>query len=86
VEIGLANLSLADLPAGSAGRITSVEVGGLLRRRIMDLGMLPGTQVRCVRKAPWGDPVALQVRGSIIALRAEDLRKIKISPIINREG
>ncbi|NLW44819.1 MAG: ferrous iron transport protein A [Syntrophomonadaceae bacterium] len=86
MEIGLANLSLADLPAGSAGCITSVEVGGLLRRRIMDLGMLPGTQVRCVRKAPWGDPVALQVRGSIIALRAEDLRKIKISPIINREG
>ena len=85
MEIGLANLSLADLPAGSAGCITSVEVGGLLRRRIMDLGMLPGTQVRCVRKAPWGDPLPC-VRGSIIALRAEDLRKIKISPIINREG
>ncbi len=86
MESGPANLSLADLPTGSAGCITSVEVGGLLRRRILDLGMIPGTQVRCVRKAPWGDPVALQVRGSIIALRAEDLKRIKISPLINREG
>ncbi|MGI6514431.1 MAG: FeoA family protein [Syntrophomonadales bacterium] len=81
MEIGTASLSLADLPAGSAGCITSVEVGGLLRRRILDLGMIPGTQVRCVRKAPWGDPVALQVRGSIIALRAEDLKRIKVSPL-----
>lgn len=74
------SLSLADLSIGSAGRIVSLELGGLLRRRILDLGMVPGTQVRCVRKSPSGDPIAFQVRGSIIALRTEDLKKIKVFP------
>jgi ferrous iron transport protein A len=74
-------LSLADLTVGTAGRISSVELNGLLRRRILDLGMIPGTQVECIRKSPVGDPIAFRVRNTTIALRSDDANLIKVYPL-----
>ncbi|BBB92156.1 MAG TPA: FeoA family protein [Methylomusa anaerophila] len=74
-------LSLADLTVGTTGKISSVELDGLLRRRILDLGILPGTSVQCVRKSPAGDPIAFSVRGTTIALRSNDASLIKVYPI-----
>ncbi len=71
-------LSLSDLAVGSAGRVNSVELAGLLRRRILDLGIIPGTVIECIRKSPTGDPTAYFVRGTIIALRSDDASQIKV--------
>lgn len=73
--------SLADLTVGTTCKISSIELNGLLRRRILDLGILPGTQVQCVRKSPAGDPIAFKVRNTIIALRSNDASLIKVSPV-----
>jgi len=43
-----------------------------MRRRLMDIGLVEGTQVMCVQQAPSGDPVAYGIRGAVIALRRED--------------
>ncbi|HMM23026.1 MAG TPA: FeoA family protein [Selenomonadales bacterium] len=72
--------SLADLKVGTTGKISSIELDGLLRRRILDLGILPGTQVQCVRKSPAGDPIAFRVRDTTIALRSDDASLIKVYP------
>jgi ferrous iron transport protein A len=74
-------LSLADLPVGSTCLVSSVELTGLLRRRILDLGIIPGTVVECIRKNPAGDPTAYGVRGATIALRHDDASQIKVSLI-----
>lgn len=74
-------LSLADLTVGTAGRISSVELDGLLRRRILDLGMVPGTQIECIRKSPVGDPIAFRVRNTTIALRSDAANLIKVYPL-----
>lgn len=71
--------SLADLTVGTTGRISSVELGGLLRRRVLDLGMVPGTQVKCIRRSPAGDPIAFRVRNTTIALRSDDASLVKVS-------
>lgn len=71
-------LSLSDLTVGSSCRVNSVELVGLLRRRILDLGIIPGTVVECVRKSPAGDPIAYWVRGTMIALRSNDASQIKV--------
>lgn len=71
-------LSLADLIVGSTAKIASIELEGLLRRRVLDLGILPGTQVKCVRRSPAGDPIAFKVRDTVIALRSNDASLIKI--------
>jgi Fe2+ transport system protein FeoA len=51
-----------------------VEVGGerSFRRRLMELGFLPGTRVRLVRRAEGGDLVEFEVRGSHISLRSSE--------------
>ena len=74
-------LSLSDLAVGATCKIASVELAGLIRRRILDLGILPGTKVKCVRRSPSGDPIAFQVRGTTIALRDVDASSIKICAI-----
>lgn len=71
--------SLASLSDGDACYINTIELDGLLRRRIFDLGMIPGTWVKCVRRSPSGNPIAYYVRGAIIALRNEDAACIKVN-------
>lgn len=48
------------------------------RRRLLDLGFVPGTIVEVERVSPLGDPVAYRVRGSVVALRSEQARLIRI--------
>lgn len=81
MQISENSLSLADLAIGATCTIASVELHGLLRRRVLDLGIIPGTPVECVRKSPAGDPIAFRVRGTTIALRSDDANLIKVYTI-----
>lgn len=47
-------------------------------RRLWDIGLVPGTRVKCVLKSPLGDPVAYKIRGAIIAIRKEEALKIGV--------
>ena len=73
-------IPLSQLPVGSRGRVAALNLEGLLRRRALDLGLVPGTLVECVRRSPAGDPVAYQVRGATIALRSENASQISVYP------
>lgn len=77
-------LSLAQLPVGAAARIRQILSTGSMRRRLQDLGLIEGTRVCCVQKSPAGDPVAYEIRGAVIALRADDSSNILIQPWENR--
>lgn len=50
------------------------------RRRLLDLGFIPGAVVGAVRRGPGGDPIAFRICGSIICLRSEDAKRILIRP------
>ncbi|MEN6350395.1 MAG: FeoA family protein [Syntrophomonas sp.] len=71
-------IPLSELPLGSFCRIASINTEGLLRRRMLDLGLIPGTIIESVRKSPSGDPTAYRVRGSLIALRSENADQITV--------
>ncbi|HHY99132.1 MAG TPA: ferrous iron transport protein A, partial [Firmicutes bacterium] len=49
-------LPLSDLPIGLRGEVISVGVTGAVRRRLLDLGLVPGTKIEAVRKSPVNDP------------------------------
>lgn len=51
------------------------------RRRIFDLGIIPGTEIKALQKSPLGDPGAYFIRGTVIALRNEDARKIIVETL-----
>ena len=73
--------TLAALKEGEVGRVIQLSQNcrGLERRRLMDLGILPGTLIGVDFKSPVGDPTAYRVRGSIIALRKEQASQIYIT-------
>ena len=72
------NQRLNALPEGASACVTGILATGSIRRRLLDLGLIEGTQVECVRKSPFGDPIAYLIRGAIIALRAEDSKNILV--------
>ena len=72
--------TLADLRPGDSALLTEVETRGAMRRRLLDLGLIPGAQVSCTLRSPAGDPSAYLIRGSVIALRAQDARTMRIAP------
>ena len=72
--------SLADLPLGQHAAIASIDCERRLARRLMEMGLLPGTRVRVVRVAPLGDPIELRVRNYSLSLRRAEAAKIVVSP------
>jgi len=71
-------LALNALPPGMCGRVETLAAQGLQRRRLMDMGMMPGAEVEALHTAPFGDPTAYKVQGVVIALRAGDAQKITV--------
>lgn len=70
--------NLACLREGECARVILLQNCGSIKRRLQDLGLVEGTQVRCVQKSPYGDPVAYEIRGAVIALRAEDAGNVLV--------
>jgi DtxR family Mn-dependent transcriptional regulator len=71
---------LTTLRAGEEALIAAIApaCSGAERRRLLDLGILPGTRIAAELVSPGGDPVAYRVRGSLIALRAGQAEHIQI--------
>lgn len=64
--------TLSSLTPGECGIVESIAHKSKIKRRLLDLGIIPGTKVSCVIKSPLGDPTAYFVRGALIALRNSD--------------
>ncbi|MDE7245124.1 MAG: ferrous iron transport protein A [Oscillospiraceae bacterium] len=71
-------LTLDRLPVGRRAAVTALSAPDILRRRLLDLGFVPGCSVAAVQESPWGDPVAYSVCGAVIALRRADARQIAV--------
>lgn len=71
-------MTLNELSEGKTARIESLRMEGRLRRRLMDIGMIPGTRVECLERGPFGGPVAFLVRGTVMAFRSSDLELITV--------
>ncbi len=72
--------SLADLPLGQPAEIVSIDCDRPISTRLMEMGLLPGTQVRVVRVAPLGDPIELRIRDYALSVRRADAAKIAVAP------
>jgi Fe2+ transport system protein FeoA len=68
------------------GRAVIERVGGqrAFRRRLMELGLLPGTEVEVVRVAPLGDPLELRVRGCSLSIRRAEARELQVRGVTAR--
>jgi len=71
--------TLKTLRPGMDARIICVHGQGALRRRIMEMGLTPGTRIRVRKIAPLGDPVEILVRGYALSLRRADAAMVEIA-------
>lgn len=66
------------------GRIVKVGGSGAIRRRLLDMGVVAGSEVEVTRVAPLGDPVEIKVRGYDLALRKEEAANIQVEVVYQR--
>lgn len=69
-------LRLSDILEDEICIVKSVDANTDIRRRLQDMGLIPGTCVQCVFKSPYGDPTAYLIRGALVALRKADAENI----------
>jgi DtxR family Mn-dependent transcriptional regulator len=74
---------LSALKIGQRGRVLGLSPAcrGPERRRLLDLGFVPGTEVMAEMQSPGGDPTGYRVRGTLIALRSEQAGLIRVSSL-----
>ena len=75
-----AAIPLLALAVGVPARIAEPDAGREIPRRLADLGFVPGTELCIVRRAPFGDPVELEIRGYRLCLRAEQIEALRVRP------
>jgi ferrous iron transport protein A len=71
-------INMRKMQDNQAGTISSVKVAGELGRRIRDMGLVPGTEIRIQGRAPLYDPVALRVMGATLTLRNNEADYIEV--------
>ncbi|MBU5426303.1 ferrous iron transport protein A [Tissierella pigra] len=64
-------ISLSSLSIGEKCKVKKLTSEGLIRRRMLDLGIIDNTIIEPLHQSPSGDPVAYSIRGAVIALRSE---------------
>ncbi|MDD3395125.1 MAG: FeoA family protein [Anaerotignum sp.] len=71
-------MTLDELPIGIEAVITQVGGEGVLRCRLLDMGLIPKTKIMVTKVAPMGDPIELRLRGYTLTIRIEDARSIQV--------
>jgi len=81
-EVVIEGVPLDSLEPGQSGVVTGISSlsRGVERRRLFDLGIIPGTTIDVEMVNPSGDPTAYRIRGSVIALRSNQARQIRVQP------
>ncbi|MGL4284602.1 FeoA family protein [Eubacterium aggregans] len=70
--------NLSELKPGQRGVVSSIDLKGLMRRKLLDMGVIPGVEVYVDKMAPFGDPIEIHLRGYALSIRKKDAEKIRI--------
>jgi len=76
----MSSIKLSEAQVGRKYLIVKIEGEGLVKRRILDMGLTPGTEITVVKVAPLGDPIEIMIKGFPISIR-----KGEASSVIVRE-
>ena len=71
-------IPLKSLKDGQSGQVEKIELEGATKRRLIEMGITPGTRVGVLKRAPLGDPIEVTVRGYELSLRKADAEQIEV--------
>ena len=75
----MGELPLSRLRDLESAVIERIEIQGRIKRRLVEMGITPGTRVEITKRAPLGDPIEISLRGYELTIRAEDADGIWVS-------
>ncbi len=73
--------TLANVPIGATARVINVAGDSALEQRILEMGLLPGAEVKVIRDALLGDPVEIKVMGYRLSLRRSEAACIEVEAV-----
>ena len=79
-------MTLAELKPGQQAEIIEVRGEGALRRRLLDMGLTPGTRLIMGTPAPSGDPLCIRIRSYVLSLRKADAEFIDVDHLQMARG
>lgn len=74
-------MTLGELKPNKTGIVIKIEGQGVIKRRLFDMGITPGTKITVRKMAPLGDPMEIELRGYIMGIRKEEANKISIEEV-----
>jgi len=74
----MVTFSLDDISVGSTVRVRDVAGGDAVAIRLLEMGVTPGVEIRLVGKAPFGDPLELELRGYRLSIRRQEAARVAI--------
>ncbi len=72
---------LNKLSPSTHAKVKRIEGSGHLRKKLLDMGIVPGSQLQVIKLAPLGDPIEVKVRGYHLSLRKEEARYVLVEVI-----
>ncbi len=70
--------SAASLEVGASGVVDDVEGSDATALRLLEMGLVPGTSITLIKRAPGGDPIQLRVRGFHLSLRIAEAGRVQL--------
>ena len=74
-------VSLKSLSDCESGVVERIELTGATKRRLIEMGITPGTRVGVLKRAPLGDPIEILLRGFSLTIRGDDAEKILVAEV-----
>jgi ferrous iron transport protein A len=71
-------LTLDRLAVGEQGSVDDIAGDDEISIRLMEMGLIPGTEFRVVGMAPWGDPIEIELRGYRLSLRRTEGQRVRV--------
>ena len=78
-------MTLDHLAIGREGVIVAIDARDPAGRRLADLGLVPKTRIRALRRAPLGDPTVYELRGYRLCLRMGEAARVQVSELVERD-
>lgn len=68
--------TLNDFAPGEVGVVAKIANTGKIKRRLYDMGVTPGAEIRLIKVAPLGDPMCVSLRGYELSLRKDEAKEV----------
>ena len=73
------NVTLNKLEIGKSASVVAVHGQGVVSKRLMEMGVVPGTAIKVIKAAPFDDPIEIRVRGYSLAVRRNEAESVEVT-------